>query len=69
MKAERDVRGCDGGSRDQRQWGWGVAGRERERERQIRRVCASGLEDGGRGHEPHYRWTVEIGKVREQILL
>ena len=33
MKAERDVRGCDGGSRDQRQWGWWVAGRERERDR------------------------------------
>ena len=32
-------------------------------------ISASGLEDGGRGHEPHYRWTVEIGKVREQILL
>lgn len=67
MKAERDGMGCDGGSRDQRQWGqWGVG---RERERQIRRICASGLEDGGRGHEPHYRWTIEIGKVGEQSSL
>ena len=40
-----------------------------EREREIRRIYASGLEDEGRGHEPHYRWTVEIGKVGEQILL
>ena len=46
---------------------WGDGGRERERE--IRRIYASGLEDEGRGHEPHYRWTVEIGKVGEQILL
>ena len=56
---EAEIRDSGGG-------GWRA---ERERERQIRRVCASGLEDGGRGHEPHYRWTVEIGKVREQILL
>ena len=40
-----------------------------EREREIRRIYASGLEDEGRGHEPRYRWTVEIGKVGEQILL
>ena len=33
----------------------GGAGAGRERERQIQRVCASGLEDGGTGHEPHYR--------------
>lgn len=32
MKAERDVRGWDGGSRDQRQWGR-CGGRQRERER------------------------------------
>lgn len=32
----------------------GGGGVGRERERQIRRICASGPEDGGRGHEPHY---------------
>ena len=49
--------------RDRGRRGWGVGQRE------IQRIYASGLEDGGRGHESHYRWTVEIGKVGEQILL
>lgn len=48
--------------------GGGGVGRVVGRERESQRMDASGLEDGGRGHEPHYRWTVEIGKVGEQIL-
>lgn len=38
-------------------------GRAAGREGESQRIDASGLEDGGRGQEPHYRWTVEIEKL------